>query len=85
MTGTKGLHGHALGASGAIEAAIAGLAIRHGFIPGTANLRTPDPDCDLRHLPGCGEAAQIGIAVSNSFGFGGINACLVLSDPDWAV
>jgi 3-oxoacyl-[acyl-carrier-protein] synthase II len=84
VTGTKGLHGHALGASGAIEAAIAALAIRHGFIPGTANLRTPDPACDLRHLPDGGEAARIAITISNSFGFGGINACLVLSNPDWA-
>jgi 3-oxoacyl-[acyl-carrier-protein] synthase II len=84
VTGTKGLHGHALGASGAIEAAITCLSIRHGFIPGTANLRVADPACDLRHLPGNGEAADIGIAVSNSFGFGGINACLVFAHPDWA-
>ncbi|HEX5166428.1 MAG TPA: beta-ketoacyl-[acyl-carrier-protein] synthase family protein [Thermomicrobiales bacterium] len=84
VTGTKGLHGHALGASGAIEAAIACLAIQRGYVPGTANLRTPDPACDLRHLPGEGEARKIGALLSNSFGFGGINACLVMSHPDWA-
>ncbi|MEX1157381.1 MAG: beta-ketoacyl-ACP synthase II [Thermomicrobiales bacterium] len=84
VTGTKGLHGHALGASAAIEMAIACLAIQHGFIPGTANLRNPDPECDLRHLPDGGQASEIGIALSNSFGFGGINACLVLAHPDWA-
>ena len=84
VTGTKGLHGHALGASGAIEAAIACLAIQRGFVPGTANLRTPDPACDLLHLPDGGEQREIGVALSNSFGFGGINACLVLGHPDWA-
>jgi 3-oxoacyl-[acyl-carrier-protein] synthase II len=84
VTGTKGLHGHALGASGAIETAIACLALQEGYVPGTANLRDADPACDLRHLPGSGEACEIGVAVSNSFGFGGINACLVLAHPSWA-
>jgi 3-oxoacyl-[acyl-carrier-protein] synthase II len=84
VTGTKGLHGHALGASGAIEAAIGCLAIREEFAPGTANLRCPDPACDLRHLPGFGEPREIGVVLSNSFGFGGVNACLILAHPDWA-
>jgi 3-oxoacyl-[acyl-carrier-protein] synthase II len=83
VTSTKGLHGHALGASGAIEAAIASLAIERGYVPGTANLCEPDPDCGLRHLPGTGACTPVGVAVSNSFGFGGINACLVLAHPDW--
>lgn len=83
MTGTKGLHGHALGASGAIEAAIACLAIQHEWVPGTANLCCPDPGCDLEHLPGGGRTQEIGVAISNSFGFGGINACLVFAHPDW--
>jgi 3-oxoacyl-[acyl-carrier-protein] synthase II len=83
VTGTKGLHGHALGASGAIEAAITCLAIQHGFVPGTANLRDPDPACDLQHLPGAGRAQPVGLALSNSFGFGGINTCLVLAHPQW--
>jgi 3-oxoacyl-[acyl-carrier-protein] synthase II len=83
VTGTKGLHGHALGASGAIEAAIACLAIQKCYVPGTANLRTPDPACNLQHLAGGGEARHIGALLSNSFGFGGINACLVMSHPNW--
>lgn len=83
VTGTKGLHGHALGASGAIELAIACLAIQHDWVPGTANLTSPDPDCDLRHLPGEGVPARVGVAIANSFGFGGINACLALAHPDW--
>lgn len=84
VTGTKGLHGHALGASGAIELAIACLAIKNSFVPGTANLRTPDPACDLQHLPEGGESRKIGVVLSNSFGFGGINACLVIGHPEWA-
>jgi 3-oxoacyl-[acyl-carrier-protein] synthase II len=83
VTGTKGLHGHALGASGAIELAISALAIERGYVPGTANLRTPDPACDLRHLPGRGTCHEIGVTISNSFGFGGINACLVLAHAEW--
>ena len=84
VTGTKGLHGHALGASGAIEAAIACLAIQRKYVPGTANLRAPDPDCDLQHLPGgVGRCQDIGLTLCNSFGFGGINASLVLAHPDW--
>jgi 3-oxoacyl-[acyl-carrier-protein] synthase II len=83
VTGTKGLHGHALGASGAIEAAICCLAIQRGYVPGTANLRVPDPACDLHHLPGAGRPAEIGTLISNSFGFGGTNACLVLAHPAW--
>ena len=82
VTGTKGLHGHALGASGAFEAAIACLAIEHQYVPGTANLRTPDPACDLQHLPGRGRHQPIRYVLCNSFGFGGINACLVLGAPD---
>lgn len=79
VTGTKGLHGHALGASGAIEAAITCLAIDHQYVPGTANLRVPDPACDLQHLPLAGRHQAIRYAISNSFGFGGINACLTFS------
>jgi 3-oxoacyl-[acyl-carrier-protein] synthase II len=84
VTGTKGLHGHALGASGAIEMAIACLAIERAWAPGTTNLRDADPECDLQHLPGAGRPHEIGIAVCNSFGFGGINASVVLAHPDWA-
>jgi 3-oxoacyl-[acyl-carrier-protein] synthase II len=84
VTGTKGLHGHALGASGAIELAIACLAIQRGWVPGTANLCTPDPACDLQHWPGCGRPHEVGVALCNSFGFGGINVSLVLAHPAWS-
>lgn len=78
VSGTKGLHGHALGASGAIEAAIATLAISHEWIPPTVNLECPDPACDVVHVRPPGREAPIEVAVTNSFGFGGINASLVL-------
>jgi len=75
---TKGLHGHALGASPAIETAITALALDCGWLPPTANLADPDPDCRIRHVDRAGEERRIGIAVKNAFGFGGINASLVL-------
>ena len=78
ISGTKALHGHALGASGAFELAIACLAMRHEYLPATANLENPDPECDLNYLPGQGIPARPNIVLSNSFGFGGINVCLVL-------
>jgi len=78
VSGTKGMHAHALGASGAMEAAIAALSIAEGFVPATANLTQPDPDCDLDYVPGAGRAESVRTVLSNSFGFGGSNACLVL-------
>jgi 3-oxoacyl-[acyl-carrier-protein] synthase II len=78
VSGTKGYYGHALGASGAIEAAICALAMDHRWLPPTINLERPDPACDLDCLPREGRAAAPEIVVSNSFGFGGINASLVL-------
>jgi 3-oxoacyl-[acyl-carrier-protein] synthase II len=78
MSGTKGYYGHALGASGAIEAAICALALSHGWLPPTLNLERPDPACDLDCLPGDGRRAAPEVIASNSFGFGGINASLVL-------
>jgi len=77
VSGTKPMHGHALGASGAIEAAICLLAIRHGYLPPTLNLEDVDPACDLDYIPGTGREIAPRYALSNSFGFGGINACLV--------
>lgn len=74
---TKGLYGHALGASGAIEAAITALAMYHGFLPGTANLRRQDPLCPLNLLDPAGLEVTVNAAVSTSFGFGGVNAALV--------
>jgi 3-oxoacyl-[acyl-carrier-protein] synthase II len=79
VTGTKPYYGHALGASGAIEAGICSLAIHEGWIPPTLNLEEPGEDCDLDYLPGAGREASIRFALSNSFGFGGINASLVLA------
>ncbi len=78
VSGTKGLHGHALGATGAIEAAIAVLALRHGVLPGTANLRQLDPACDLCVVRDPTPAPGLELALSTSFGFGGLNAALVI-------
>jgi 3-oxoacyl-[acyl-carrier-protein] synthase II len=81
ISGTKGYYGHALGASGAIEAAICALALARGWLPPTINLERPDPACDLDCLPRDGRPARPAAVVSNSFGFGGINSSLVLR-PD---
>ncbi len=78
VSGTKGLHGHALGATGAIETAISALALERGHLPGCANLAHLDPACDLDIIPAGGRDVPIRRLVKNSFGFGGINACLVL-------
>jgi 3-oxoacyl-[acyl-carrier-protein] synthase II len=78
MSGTKGYYGHALGASGAIETAICALSLAHGWLPPTINLTQPDPACDLDCLPHEGRTARPGAILTNSFGFGGINATLVL-------
>ncbi len=75
--GTKGLYGHALGASGAVEAAITAMAVERGLLPGTCNLVDPDPEIALDLLTGPREIA-VDAAVSNSFGFGGMNAALVI-------
>lgn len=79
VSGTKGLHGHALGATGAMETAIAALALERGHLPGTANLLDRDPACDLDIVPPGGRNASVRYLVKNSFGFGGINACLVMA------
>jgi 3-oxoacyl-[acyl-carrier-protein] synthase II len=82
ISGTKGYYGHALGASGAIEAAICALASHRGWLPPTVNLQNPDPACDLDYLAAGGRAAAPEYLLSNSFGFGGINAALVLRRAD---
>jgi len=82
ISGTKGYYGHALGASGAIEIAICALASQRRWIPPTVNLATPDPACDLDYTPGGGRDADPEFLLSNSFGFGGINAALVLRRAD---
>ena len=78
ISSTKGYYGHALGASGAFEAAISALTLQRGWIPPTLGLSTPDPACDLDYVPGTGRDLQLSVVLSNSFGFGGINAALVL-------
>ena len=77
VSGTNGYYGHALGASGAIEAAICALASRRGWLPPTVNLEEPDPACDLDYLAGQGREASPEYLLSNSFGFSGINASLL--------
>lgn len=78
VSGTKGLHGHALGATGAMEAAICALALQRGHLPGTANLSAKDPACDLDVIPPCGRDQRINHLLCNAFGFGGVNASLVM-------
>ena len=78
ISGTKGYYGHALGASGAIEAAICALALDRRWLPPTVNLSAPDPACDLDYIAGTGRDAEAETILTNSFGFGGINACLVM-------
>ena len=78
VSSTKGYYGHALGASGAIEAAICAMALRNRWIPPTVNLRTPDAACDLDYVPASGRAVDLDVVLSNSFGFGGINAALLM-------
>lgn len=78
LSGTKGYYGHALGASGAIETAISALAIEREWLPPTVNLSVADEACDLNFLPGTGRDQRVEHILTNSFGFGGINAALVL-------
>ena len=78
VSSNKSMIGHLLGAAGAVEAIFTVLAIRDGVIPPTVNLDAPDPECDLDYVPNKARRAHVDIALSNSFGFGGINAALVL-------
>ncbi|MCZ7605495.1 MAG: beta-ketoacyl-ACP synthase II [Planctomycetota bacterium] len=78
LSSTKSMVGHLLGASGAVELVATALAIKHGMVPPTRNLSVPDPDCDLDYVPHEGRSADINVALSNSFGFGGHNATVAL-------
>ncbi|MEE1356804.1 MAG: beta-ketoacyl synthase N-terminal-like domain-containing protein, partial [Clostridia bacterium] len=76
ISSTKSMTGHMLGAAGAVEAMACLLALRDGIIPPTINLNDPDPKCDLNYVPNKAVSADISLALSNSLGFGGHNACL---------
>jgi len=78
VSSTKSMTGHLLGASGGVEGAICALSIFNGIVPPTINLEEPDPECDLDYVPNSSRPLDINVAISNSFGFGGTNACIVL-------
>jgi len=78
VSSTKSMTGHLLGAAGGVEAVITALTIKHGMIPPTINLEYPDPECDLDYVPNKPRQADVRVAMSNSFGFGGHNATIVL-------
>jgi 3-oxoacyl-[acyl-carrier-protein] synthase II len=79
VSGTKGYTAHPLGATGAIEACICALALDRQWVPPTVNYQNPDPTCDLDVVPNHGRAAELNYVMSNSFGFGGTNGCLVMA------
>ena len=78
ISSSKSVMGHAMGATGALEAMFCALALQEGIIPPTWNYETPDPDCDLDYVPNAPRTAELEVTLSNSFGLGGQNACLVL-------
>jgi 3-oxoacyl-[acyl-carrier-protein] synthase II len=79
VSSTKSMTGHMLGAAGGVETAICALVLARGAIPPTINYTTPDPECDLDYVPNTAREARLQYTLSNSFGFGGTNACLILS------
>jgi len=78
VSSTKSMTGHMLGAAGGVETAICALSVHKGIVPPTINYTTPDPDCDLDYVPNTAREIKVRTALSNSFGFGGTNACLIL-------
>jgi 3-oxoacyl-[acyl-carrier-protein] synthase II len=79
VSSTKSMTGHMLGAAGGVETAICALVLARGVVPPTINYTTPDPECDLDYVPNTAREVRVQHALTNSFGFGGTNACLVLS------
>jgi 3-oxoacyl-(acyl-carrier-protein) synthase len=82
ISSTKSMIGHCLGAAGALEAVVTVCALREGLIPPTINYEAPDPCCDLDYVPNEARRAPLRLALSNSFGFGGQNASLVIGRYD---
>ncbi|MBO5085522.1 MAG: beta-ketoacyl-ACP synthase II [Bacteroidaceae bacterium] len=78
ISSTKSMTGHMLGAAGGIELIATALAVKHGIVPPTINYREPDPECDLNYVPNKAVEVNVTMAASNSLGFGGHNACVVL-------
>jgi len=81
ISSTKSMHGHLLGAGGAVEAIASIKAITEGFVPPTIGLDDPDPECDLDYVPNAGRNKKVSYAMSNSFAFGGLNAVLIFGPP----
>lgn len=82
VSSTKSMTGHLLGAAGGVEAAFSVLTVARAQIPPTINYTTPDPECDLDYVPNIARDVKVGHVLSNSFGFGGANACLIFGTPD---
>jgi 3-oxoacyl-[acyl-carrier-protein] synthase II len=82
VSSTKSMTGHLLGAAGGVEAAFTALAVGRAQIPPTINYTTPDPECDLDYVPNVARDVLVGHALTNSFGFGGANACLIFGRPE---
>jgi len=82
VSSTKSMTGHLLGAAGGIEAVFSILALHHGILPPTINLDQPDPACDLDYVPNKARPTKTQVVLSNSFGFGGVNACLLFRRCD---
>jgi 3-oxoacyl-[acyl-carrier-protein] synthase II len=82
VSSTKSMTGHLLGAAGGIEAVYTALTVHHGWIPPTINYDEPDPECDLDYVPNRARRTAVRVALSNSFGFGGANACIALQRWD---
>ena len=82
VSSKKSMIGHLLGAAGAVEAGIAALALQEQVLPPTTNYETPDPDCDLDYVPNVSRKKVVDTVLSNSFGFGGQNACIIISRFD---
>ena len=78
VSSTKSMTGHLLGGAGGVEGVFTALALYDGFLPATVNLQTPDPALDLDYIPNTGRNVQVDYAISDSLGFGGHNACIVL-------